>query len=181
MKPYWAKESTYKFFDEFLTSCIVHDDTLLLKESKHIMDTTMIGECLKTIDIVKKSTPTKYFENFINQKENDKIILGHAVWFWSFVDHDTHNKIEGLISENDLNETYLQQTGIGGCGQFYKSHKGDEIIGILNNWVGFKNLIKETNCKDLDEVKQIIINNINSENIKTTIPMKNILLHLCNP
>jgi hypothetical protein len=41
-----------------------------------------------------------------------------------------------------------------------------------------KELIKEKQCTNVDELKQMIIEYINSKKLRPTVPMKNILLHL---
>jgi len=173
-----SKKAT-ELFNEFINNCILNDKTLLLKTPQNCLTKENIQKCKASISIDKEESG-KALKDLFQNKEEEKIVLVHALWFWVFADNKRVSKKNVIKDFNiETEEKYWQvdKNGIGSGGNdWWKKIK--QIKSILYFWVKAKEL-KDTYSNDI--VSAIINNICYEQSDELTKPLCNMLLYLCKP
>jgi 5-methylcytosine-specific restriction enzyme B len=207
MKPSWAKQEVYDYFDTFLQNSIIGNDSHITDHAG-IFTIGNLDDCVKAfVDKEDKSDRdfnAKSQDQFAGYNTEVKIVFAHFIWLWGLaasditMDGKKRVTVEFLgDSFTDMVKTVFVNGGIGSAGQRHKMKKPYEIAYLLLLFREIKKKLQSAPLKDISTVKQDIetlCRGLYYDNAKTKstsddklrkagneyLAMHHILLHLCN-
>ncbi|HIC8757327.1 AAA family ATPase [Elizabethkingia anophelis] len=206
MKPHWAKQEVYDYFDSFLEQSILNNNSYIT-ENKDIFSIENLDECVKCFsdnpDMGEGNFDTKAYEQFKNTSLDVKIVFSHFIWLWCLADSKSHdwgkrNIVEKFIGNEIQLLNVFVSGGIGSSGQRHKREKPNEINYLLLLFRYIKKNKELLHINDLASLKTILQNiclslyyknfeifTIDDNRLKKAgdafLAMHHIILHLCNP
>lgn len=208
MKPHWAKQEVYDYFDSFLEQSIINNDSYIT-ENKGVFSIENLNNCVSAFvdnpDIGNRNFDEKSKDQFANTSKEAKEVFAHFIWLWGLPTSDMRvwGKKSAVIrflgdEYNDLISDVFVDGGIGSAGQRHKLNKPFEIsyllllfrdikINLLSNGINDIQSLKEyieSLCKELyynnDETKITTDEKLKKVS-KEFLALHHIILHLCNP
>ena len=208
MKPSWAKQEVYNYFDAFLQTSILGNDSFIT-DNIDIFSISNLDVCVTAFvdnpDTGERNFDEKSKDQLSKSSIDVQIVFAHFIWLWGLSTSDMRNwgkksavtRFLGNEFENKLYNVFVDG-GIGSAGQRHKLNKPFEIAYLLLLFRDVKNNLGEKQIKDVPTLKNYIetlcrelyYNNettaaTTDTKLKTAgkefLAMHHILLHLCNP
>lgn len=208
MKPNWANQKVYDYFDFFLRTSILGNDSYIT-DNLGIFTIDNLNACVSAFvdnpDTSDRNFDEKSKDQFANAAQEVKIVFAHFIWLWALSASDMRSwgkksavtKFLGEDYEDKLQDIFVDG-GIGNAGQRHKLNKPFEIAYLLLLFRDIKNKVQTKSIKDINSLKQEIetlSKELYYNNDKTTattddklkkagkefLALHHILLHLCNP
>ncbi|WP_294309401.1 AAA family ATPase [uncultured Chryseobacterium sp.] len=208
MKPHWAKQEVYDYFDSFLEQSILNNDSYIT-DNKGVFSIENLNNCVSAFvdnpDTSNRNFDEKSKDQFANTSKETKEVFAHFIWLWGLPTSDMRvwGKESAVIrflgdEYNDLISDVFVDGGIGSAGQRHKLNKPFEIsyllllfrdikINLLSNGINDIQSLKEyieSLCKELyynnDETGLTTDEKLKKIS-KEFLALHHIILHLCNP
>jgi 5-methylcytosine-specific restriction enzyme B len=208
MKPSWAVPEVYDYFDAFLQTSILKNDSYLTN-NQGVFSLDNLDECVSAFvdnpDTSKRDFDAKSRDQFSKTTKNIQEVFAHFIWFWGLPASDmtVRGKKNAVIKflgddyNNKLNDLFVHG-GIGSAGQRHKLNKPSEIAYLL---LLFREVKKNLQTNQIDDIpnlrkyieklcKELYYNNrdtteITDEKLKKSgneyLALHHIVLHLCDP
>src|SRR5690606_3394633 len=208
MKPHWAKQEVYDYFDSFLEQSIINNDSYIT-ENKGIFSIENLNNCVSAFvdnpDTGNRNFDEKSKDQFTNTSKETKEVFAHFIWLWGLPTSDMRvwGKKSAVIrflgdEYNDLISDIFVDGGIGSAGQRHKLNKPFEIsyllllfrdvkINLLSNGINDIQSLKEyieSLCKELyynNDETEITTDEKLKKVSKEFLALHHVILHLCNP
>ena len=211
MKPHWADQKVYDLYNEFIGTCILHEDSILTDE-KDIFKLSAIDDNIQRFIINgiegNENFDLKIAKQFTGATYESKLAFAHANWFWVISPSDITKNYKKGVPRNilgdqlrvPLRDNITPGGGFGSAGLWLKQNKFYEITFIILLFKQLKMLVANNVIENLEQANKYIESfclecSFNSDNetsdiisseIRQLLPkgrlaMFNILLHLCNP
>lgn len=208
MKPHWAKQEVYDYFDSFLEQSIINNDSYIT-ENKGIFSIENLNNCVSAFvdnpDTGNRNFDEKSKDQFTNTSKETKEVFAHFIWLWGLPTSDMRvwGKKSAVIrflgdEYNDLISDIFVDGGIGSAGQRHKLNKPFEIsyllllfrdvkINLLSNGINDIQSLKEYIeylCKELyynNDETEITTDEKLKKVSKEFLALHHVILHLCNP
>jgi 5-methylcytosine-specific restriction protein B len=208
MKPSWAKQEVYDYFDQFIQISILGNDSYIT-QNPGIFTTAHLDACVAAFvdnpPTDDGNFDTKSREQFALASVEVKEVFAHFIWLWSLSSSEMWASGKKSAVIRFLGETYANRlkdvfvdAGVGSTGQRHKLKKPFEISYLLLLFREVKNRLGELDITDVPGVKRQIENlcrelYYNNEETKASgdprlnkaasedLAMHHILLHLCDP
>lgn len=208
MKPSWAKQEVYTYFDTFLQTSILGNDSYI-SSNTDIFTIENLNDCVIAFvdnpDIGDRDFDAKSKDQFVNATKEVKEVFAHFIWLWALSTSDMRSwgkkgAVTRFLGEeyNDNLQNVFVDGGIGSAGQRHKLNKPFEISYLL---LLFRDLKKSVQTKQLTDVASIkkhietLCKDLYYNNEKTTetadeklikagnafLALHHIILHLCDP
>lgn len=208
MKPSWAKQEVYNYFDTFLQTSILNNDSYITNNSG-VFTIENLNICVDAFvdnpDTSDRDFDSKSRDQFLMTSKQAQEVFAHFIWLWGLSTSDMRSwgkkgavtRFLGDDYKNKLIDIYIDG-GIGSAGQRHKLNKPFEISYLLLLFREVKTNLHLKNIKDITALK-IYIEQLCKElyyNNQTTtftsddklkkagnefLAMHHIILHLCNP
>jgi len=208
MKPTWANHEVYNYFDAFLKTSILNNDSYITV-NPGILNIENLNACV-TAFVDKPDTSDRDFDaksrdQFSNSTKEVQEVFAHFIWLWGLPTSDMRSwgkkgavtRFLGDDYNDKLNNIYLDG-GIGSAGQRHKLNKPFEISYLLLLFREVKTKLQEKNITDIAALKiyieqlckELYYNNqattiTSDERLKKAgnefLALHHIILHLCNP
>ncbi len=208
MKPDWANQEVYNYFDAFLNTSILNDNSYITN-NPDIFTIANLDSCVAAF-VDKPDTGDRDFNEksknqFSKNTIEEKIVFSHFIWLWGLPASDMRDwgkknaviRFLGDEFSDKLNNVFVDG-GIGNAGQRHKLNKPFEISYLLLLFRYVKIKASSEGFRDIDAVKKFIVElclalyyetyekiNLDDERLKKAgkefLAMHHILLHLCNP
>ena len=208
MKPSWANQKVYDYFDSFLRTSILGNDSYIT-DNTGIFTIENLNSCVSAFvdnpDTSDRNFDAKSKDQFSNTSKEVREVFAHFIWLWAISASDmTGQGKKGAVTrflDEDYNEKLKDifvDGGIGSAGQRHKLNKPFEIAYLLLLFRDIKNKVQTKSITDINSLKQeieILCKELYYNNDKTTattddklkkagkefLALHHILLHLCNP
>jgi 5-methylcytosine-specific restriction protein B len=208
MKPSWANQDVYNYFDAFLQKCILNNDSYLT-DNPNIFTIDNLNACIKAFvdnpDTSKRDFDAKSKDQFATSSKEVKEVFAHFIWLWGLPTSDMRKwgkesavlRFLGDEYNEKLNAVFVDG-GIGSAGQRHKLNKPFEISYLLLLFKDVKSNQQVNQINDIESLKkhiEILCKELYYNNKSTTftsdeklkkagdeyLALHHILLHLCNP
>ncbi|MBU1013580.1 MAG: AAA family ATPase [Bacteroidetes bacterium] len=211
MKPDWADQRVYDLYNEFISACILQDNSFLTDE-KDVFTITALDDNIQRF-IVKYLEGSDSFDNKIKKQfegatYESRLVFAHANWLWCMAPSDFRKNFKKEVPINVLGEfltvpikdNVIPDNGFGSAGPYLKYNKPNEIALILLVCKQLKLSVAAGNIKTLEQANEMVekmclVCRFNWDSETSTIvdpdvwhlipegllTMYNILLHLANP
>ncbi|SFW74434.1 5-methylcytosine-specific restriction enzyme B [Sinomicrobium oceani] len=208
MKPHWAKQEVYDYFDSFLEQSILSNNSFIT-EGSGIFSIENLNNCVSAFvdnpDTSARNFDEKSKDQFANASKETKEVFAHFIWLWGLSTSDMRSwgKQSAVIrflgeEYNDLLSDVFVDGGIGSAGQRHKLNKPFEIsyllllfrdvkINLLSNEINDIQSLKEyieSLCKELyykNDDTELTTDKRLKKVSKEFLALHHIILHLCNP
>lgn len=208
MKPNWANQKVYDYFDSFLRTSILGNDSYIT-DTSGIFTIDNLNACVSAFvdnpDTSDRNFDAKSKDQFSTSPKEVKEVFAHFIWLWAISASDmTGYGKKGAVTrflDEDYNEKLKDvfvDGGIGSAGQRHKLNKPFEIAYLLLLFRDIKNKVQTKSINNINLLKQEIetlCKELYYNNDKTTattddklkkagkefLALHHILLHLCNP
>lgn len=208
MKPSWANQKVYDYFDSFLRTSILGNDSYIT-DNTGIFTIENLNSCVSAFvdnpDTSDRNFDAKSKDQFSKTSREVREVFAHFIWLWAISASDmTGQGKKGAVTrflDEDYNEKLKDifvNGGIGSAGQRHKLNKPFEIAYLLLLFRDIKNKVQTKSITDINSLKQeieILCKELYYNNDKTTattddklkkagkefLALHHILLHLCNP
>jgi 5-methylcytosine-specific restriction enzyme B len=208
MKPSWAKQEVYDYFDNFLQTSIVGNNSYIT-DNQNIFTIDNLNNCVSAFvdnpDTSDRDFDAKSKDQFVNATKEVKEVFAHFIWLWALSTSDMRNwgkksAVTRFIGEdyNDKLQYVFVDGGIGSAGQRHKLNKPFEISYLLLLFRDIKNKVQTKSIDDINLIKQEIetlCKELYYNNDKTNatadvklinvskqyLALHHIILHLCFP
>ena len=167
MKPYWANNNVYEFYDNFLKESILGNDSYLT-DDKNEFTLENINACVSSFvdkpDTSSRSFDEKASDQFKDANSGMKLVFSHCIWLWSHAAGDMtqwgkKNAVVRFLGDeksSSLKDVFIKG-GIGSAGQWHKQNKPFEISYALLLLKYIKqHLVPECN-NDIQKLKELIV------------------------
>jgi 5-methylcytosine-specific restriction protein B len=208
MKPSWATQYVYNYFDSFLQKSILNNNSYLTDDpdifTVENLDASVVA-FVDNPDTGGRNFDEKSKDQFSKTSKEVQEVFAHFIWLWSLSDDrmTVIGKKSAVIRflgdeyNNKLNNVFVKG-GIGSAGQRHKLNKPIEISYLLLLFREIKNNLEMKQINDVASLKKYIVIlckelYYNNENTTATLDEKlkkagkeflalhHILLHLCDP
>ena len=208
MKPSWAAQKVYDYFDAFIQTSILNNDSYLTN-NPGIFTIENLDDCVSAFvdnpDTSKRDFDAKLRDQFSETTEDVQEVFAHFIWLWGLPTSDMKaegkkNAVIKFLGENynaKLNDIFVAG-GIGSAGQRHKLNKPFEIAYLL---LLIRDVKKNLQTNQIDDIpkfkknmerlcKELYYNNndttaTNDEKLKKAgdeyLALHHIILHLCDP
>lgn len=208
MKPSWAKQEVYNYFDAFLQTSILGSDSYITSNAE-IFTIDNLNACVASFvdnpDTSDRDFDAKSKDQFVNATKEAKEVFAHFIWLWALSTSDMRSwgkksAVTRFLGEeyNDKLQNVFVDGGIGSAGQRHKLNKPFEISYLLLLFRDVKNSVQTKQLKDIASLKKYIetlCKELYYNNEKTTetadeklrkagkpfLALHHIILHLCDP
>jgi 5-methylcytosine-specific restriction protein B len=208
MKPSWAKQEVYNYFDAFLQTSILGNDSYITSNAD-IFTIDNLNACVTAFvdnpDTSDRDFDAKSKDQFANATKEAKEVFAHFIWLWALSTSDMRSwgkksAVTRFLGEeyNDKLQNVFVDGGIGSAGQRHKLNKPFEISYLLLLFRDVKNSVQTKQLKDIASIKKYIetlCKELYYNNEKTTetadeklrkagkafLALHHIILHLCDP
>lgn len=208
MKPSWAKQEVYNYFDAFLQTSILGNDSYITNNA-NIFTIDNLNACVTAFvdnpDTSDRDFDAKSKDQFANTTKETKEVFAHFIWLWGLSTSDMRswgkkNAVTRFLGEeyNDILQNVFVDGGIGSAGQRHKLNKPFEISYLLLLFRDVKNSVQTEQIKDIASIKkhiETLCKELYYNNEKTTetsdeklrkaskayLALHHIILHLCDP
>jgi 5-methylcytosine-specific restriction enzyme B len=208
MKPSWANQQAYDYFDAFLNTSILKNDSYITT-SPGVFTIANLDACVSCFvdnpDVSKRDFDAKSRDQFANASNEVKVVFAHFIWLWSLSATDMtgggkKNAVTRFLGDDykaGLCDVFVNG-GIGSAGQYHKLNKPFEISYLLLLFRELKKQLQSENTNDVSEVKnrlETLCKELYNNNEATTetddgklkefsrseLALHHIILHLCKP
>lgn len=208
MKPHWTKQEVYDYFDAFLQTSILGNDSYLT-DNPGIFTVTNLDACVVAFvdnpDEGDRNFDEKSKDQFSKYPKEVQEVFAHFIWLWGLSTSDMRSwgkrsavtRFIGDDYNDKLRDIYVDG-GIGSAGQRHKLNKPFEIAYLLLLFRDVKRNLEANNLIDIASIKNYVLTLCKElyYNNKTTtattdeklrvagnsfLAMHHILLHLCDP
>lgn len=208
MKPHWANNAVYEYFDKFLTTSVLADDSFL-SDHEDCLNLENINACITAFvdnpDTSSRTFDEKAQDQFKDSNLQVKLAFAHCIWLWCFAAGDMTKsgkkyaitRFLGQKNSEALKDVFVEG-GIGSAGQWHKQNKPFEIAYALMLLKYIKKHLVPESENNLPKLKELIeqfclalyyqdFDSIRGENerfkelSKKQIALHHIILHVCNP
>jgi 5-methylcytosine-specific restriction protein B len=208
MKPTWANYEVYNYFDAFLETSILNNDSYITV-NPGILNIENLNACVAAFvdkpDTSDRDFDAKSRDQFSSTTKDVPEVFAHFIWLWGLPTSDMRSwgkkgavtRFLGDDYNDKLNNIYLDG-GIGSAGQRHKLNKPFEISYLLLLFREVKTNLLQKNIKDIAALKiyieqlckELYYNNqattiTSDERLKKAgdefLALHHIILHLCNP
>jgi len=208
MKPTWAKQDVYNYFDDFLQKSILGNDSYLTNNPE-IFTIENLNACVTAFvdnpDTSDRNFDAKSKDQFSGTTKEVREVFAHFIWLWGMPASDMTNsgkkstviRFLGNEYEDKLSDVFVNG-GIGSAGQRHKLNKPFEIAYLLLLFRDVKSNLNTKQIIDVQSLKKYIETlcrelYYNNETTTSTADEKlrkagkeylachHIMLHLCDP
>ncbi len=208
MKPKWAKQEVYSYFDAFLQKSILNNDSYLT-DNPGIFTIENLNACVTAFvdnpDTSDRDFDAKCKDQFSSTPKEVREVFSHFIWLWGLSTSDMRNWGKKSAVSRFLGDEYKDKLsdifvdgGIGSAGQRHKLNKPFEISYLLLLFRDVKNNLQAKQLADIAAIKKYIeelCRELYYNNATTTattddklkkagnefLAMHHIMLHLCDP
>lgn len=208
MKPSWAKQEVYNYFDTFLQTSIINNDSYITT-NPGIFTIDNLDACVTAFvdnpDTGDRDFDSKSKDQFSKTSKDVQEVFAHFIWLWGLSTSDMRSWGKKSAVTRFLGDDYNEKLsnvyvdgGIGSAGQRHKLNKPFEISYLLLLFRDVKNNLQTKQIKDVPTLKlyiESICRALYYDNEKTTettdeklkkagkefLALHHILLHLCDP
>ncbi len=208
MKPSWAKQYVYNYFDAFLQKSILNNDSYIT-DNPGVFTIDNFNACVTAFvdnpDTGDRNFDAKSKDQFSRTSKEVQEVFAHFIWLWGMPASDMTSSgkkstvIRFLGDEyNDKLTNVFVDGGIGSAGQRHKLNKPFEISYLLLLFRDVKSNLQAKNINEVASLKKYIetlcrelyYNNETTtatadERLKKAgkefLALHHILLHLCDP
>lgn len=208
MKPNWANQEVYDYFDTFIQHSILNNDSYIT-DNLDILTIENLNTCVTAFvdnpDTSERDFDAKSKDQFLNTSKEVQEVFAHFIWLWGLPTSDMRNwgkkgavvRFLGNEYNDKLNDIFIDG-GVGSAGQRHKLNKPFEISYLLLLFREVKNNLGKKNLTDTATVKiyiEELCKELYHNNATTTftsdeklrkagnefLALHHIILHLCNP
>ena len=148
MKPYWANNNVYEFYDNFLKESIIGNDSYLT-DDKNEFTLENINACVSSFvdkpDTSSRSFDEKASDQFKDANSGMKLVFAHCIWLWSHAAGDMtqwgkKNAVVRFLGDeksSSLKDVFIKG-GIGSAGKSYRLNRNPawkQALLINEIWV----------------------------------------------
>jgi 5-methylcytosine-specific restriction protein B len=208
MKPSWANQDVYIYFDAFLQKSILNDDSYIT-DNPSIFTIDNLNTCVTAFvdnpDTSKRDFDAKSKDQFLNTTKEVQEVFAHFIWLWGLSTSDMRswgkkNAVTRFLGNeyDDKLANVFVDGGIGSAGQRHKLNKPFEISYLLLLFREVKSSLQTNQIYDVTSVKKYVESlckelYYNNKDTKVTddeklkragnefLALHHILLHLCDP
>ncbi|NML37354.1 AAA domain-containing protein [Chitinophaga sp. G-6-1-13] len=208
MKPNWAKQEVYDYFDAFIEKSILHNDSYIT-DNPGIFTIANLNASVTAFvdnpDTGDRDFDAKSKDQFSSTSKEVQEVFAHFIWLWSLSTSDMRSwgkksavtRFLGDVYNNHLTDVFVDG-GIGSAGQRHKLNKPVEIAYLLLLFREVKNNLQAKQLTDVAAIKkyiEMLCRELYYNNEATTVTtdeklkeagweylaLHHILLHLCDP
>jgi 5-methylcytosine-specific restriction protein B len=208
MKPSWAKQDVYNYFDAFLQKSILNNDSYIT-DNPGIFTIDNLNACVTAFvdnpDTGDRNFDAKSKDQFLRTSKEIQEVFAHFIWLWGMPASDmTSSGKKGTVIRflgdeyNEKLSSFFVDGGIGSAGQRHKLNKPFEISYLLLLFRDVKSNLQTKHISDVASLKKYIetlcrelyynneaTTNTADEKLKIAgkefLALHHILLHLCDP
>ncbi len=208
MKPSWAKQEVYNYFDAFLQKSILNNDSYIT-DNPGIFTIANLNACVTAFvdnpDTGDRDFDAKSKDQFSSTSKEVQAVFAHFIWLWGLSTSDMRSwgkksAVTRFLGDdfNDKLTDVFVDGGIGSAGQRHKLNKPFEISYLLLLFRDVKNNLQAKQLTDVVAIKKYLeelCRELYYNNTTTTattddklkkagkefLALHHILLHLCDP